>query len=97
MSHYEVYRLLPEKNYDELRHRPFIYLKEHHIKIRADIYEIIAKEPLDGSETVKDIRDRLEQDESVMGPHTALAVSDVIVVPFLIWIHIKLKISLSSN
>ncbi len=76
-SYYELYKPVPER-YPErlgqaLLYRPYKELQQHNISVRVCDYRIVKKEMLNGTETVREIRDRLEKAERKI-----LQVGDVI-------------------
>lgn len=79
-SYYEVYQLIPGDKTQDYLYRPLSYLKKHGMSVRSWNYEAVFRETLTGSETVKMIRDKLENDDILLGSGRALAVSDVIAV-----------------
>lgn len=76
-SYYELYKPVPERYPERIRqallYRPYKELQRHNISVRVRDYRMVKKEVLNGSETVREIRDRLEKAERKL-----LQVGDVI-------------------
>lgn len=86
-SYYELYKPVPERYPEHVRqsilYRPYKDLQKHNIHIREYDYTLIAKETLSGNETVKELRDRLENaaaDIIDAAPSMVLRIGDVIAV-----------------
>ena len=86
-SYYELYKPVPERYPEHVRHsilyRPYKELQKHNFRIRAYDYTLTVKEALSGNETVKEVRDRLENAEADIidaAQSMGLRIGDVIAV-----------------
>lgn len=79
-SFFEVYQLKDCDATADLIYRPYSYLKQNMIRVRVGNYRLVYREPLGGTETIREIRDRLEKRNPDTLPRELrpLSVSDVI-------------------
>jgi len=79
-SYYELYKPVPERYPERIRHallyRPYKELQRHNISVRVRDYRMVKKEVLNGSETVREIRERLEKGDDDRGIHNIGSVLD---------------------
>ena len=79
-SYYELYKPVPERYPERIRqallYRPYKELQRHNISVRVRDYRMVKKEVLNGSETVREIRERLEKGDDDRGIHNIGSVLD---------------------
>ena len=67
-SNYELYKPVleryPKQLASSILYRPYKYLKSHKVRVHVSNYAAVMKESLDGTETVKEIRGKLEKGAS---------------------------------
>lgn len=79
-SYYELYKPVPERYPKRIRqallYRPYKELQRHNISVRVRDYRMVKKEVLNGSVTVREIRERLEKGDDDRGIHNIGSVLD---------------------
>jgi len=79
-SYYELYKPVPERYPKRIRqallYRPYKELQRHNISVRVRDYRMVKKEVLNGSETVREIRERLEKAADRSSIHNTGSVLD---------------------
>lgn len=87
-NYYELYKPVPERYPKQIAtnilYRPYRHLQSFKIRVHVSNYRIVLKESLNGTETVKEVRDRLENDASGVSDSAdrsaMLRIGDVIAV-----------------
>ena len=61
-DYYELFKLKPNKQFEDRRFRSYRYLQEHGISVRSYDYDLVLRGDVDDSENVKMLQERLERE-----------------------------------